>query len=236
MGGESTARSAGLGGLLGLRFLYGLGRRGGHQLLFALLDGRQVGANDPLGIAVPLHPPPLEPHRVVAQVFDQAERVCHQQHGLAATPELGELVQALVREALVADRQHLVDEEHIGLDVNRHREPQAHIHAGRVRLDGGVDEFPELREVDDVVEAIVNLTLRQAQHDPVDEDVLAPGDFGMESGAELDQRGNPPVNPHAARRRLRDACHQLERRALPRAVPSDDRERRAFGHAERTRR
>ena len=169
-----------------------------------------------------LHAPAIEPHGVVAQVLDQAERVRDQQNGLPAAPELGELVEALVRESLVAHGEHLVDEQHVGLDVNRHGEPQTHVHAGRIRLDGRVDELPELREVDDVVEAIVNLTLGQAQHDPVDEHVLAPGDFGMESGAELDERGDPPIDPHAARRRLRDAGDQLERRALPRAVPADD--------------
>ena len=36
--------------------------------------------------------------------------------------------------------------------------------------------------------------LRQAEHDAVDEDVLAAGDLGMEAGAELDQRRDAAVD------------------------------------------
>ena len=48
----------------------------------------------------------------------------HQQHRPAAAAELGELVQALVRERFVADGQHLVDEQHVRIDVDRDRETQ----------------------------------------------------------------------------------------------------------------
>ena len=56
----------------------------------------------------------------------------------------------------------------------------------------------QLGEVDDLVEALLDLALGQAEHDAVDEDVLAAGDLGMEAGAELDQRGDAAVD--------RDAC------------------------------
>ena len=68
--------------------------------------------------------------------------------------ELGELVEALVREALVADGEHLVDEQHVGIDVDRDGEPEPHVHAGRVRLHRRVDEVLELGELDDLVEAL----------------------------------------------------------------------------------
>ena len=40
-----------------------------------------------------------------------------------------------------------------------------------------------------------DLALRQAEHDAVDEDVLAPGDLGVEPGAELDERRDAAVRP-----------------------------------------
>ena len=76
-----------------------------------------------------------------------------EQDRLAAALELRELVEALVGEALVADRQHLVDQEHVGIDVDRHREAQPHVHAGRVGLHRRVDEVLHLGELDDLVEA-----------------------------------------------------------------------------------
>ena len=63
----------------------------------------------------------------------------------------------------------------------------------------------QLGELDDLVEAPRDLALRKPEHDAVDEDVLAAGNLGMESGAELDERGDPPVDRHGARRRLGDA-------------------------------
>ena len=73
-------------------------------------------------------------------------------------------------------------------------EPQAHVHAGRVRLHRRVDELPELGELDDLVEPPRHLFLRQPEHDAVDEDVLAPGDLGVEAGAELDECRDPAVD------------------------------------------
>ena len=42
----------------------------------------------------------------------------------ATTAEVAELVEALVREAFVADREHLVHQQHVGVDVNGDREPE----------------------------------------------------------------------------------------------------------------
>ena len=83
-----------------------------------------------------------------------------EENRLAAAPELRELVEALVREALVADREHLVHEQHVGIDVDRHREAQTHVHARRIRLDRRVDELAQLGELHDLVEALLDFALR----------------------------------------------------------------------------
>ena len=103
----------------------------GRELrFFADFDGRDVGADNPLRVAHALLVAVIEPQRFVAEPLDHRQRVGHEEDGLAPPLELGELVEALVREALVANRQHLVDEQHIGIDVDRHRESQPHVHAG----------------------------------------------------------------------------------------------------------
>ena len=60
----------------------------------------------------------------------------HEQDRLAAAPELRELVEALVREALVADREHFVDEQHVRIDVDRDGESEPHVHADEYVLTG----------------------------------------------------------------------------------------------------
>ena len=57
----------------------------------------------------------------------------------------------------------------------------------------------ELGEFDDLVEPARDLPLGQAEHDAVDEDVLAAGNLRMESGAQLDQRRDAAVHRHRAR-------------------------------------
>ena len=122
-------------------------------LLLADLDVGDIGADDALGIAERLHRAGVHPERFVAEALDQAERVRHEEDRLAAPLELRELVEALVREALVADGQDFVDEQHIGVDVDRDGEAEAHVHPGRVGLDRRVDEVSHLGKVDDLVEA-----------------------------------------------------------------------------------
>ena len=96
----------------------------------------------------------VEPQRLVAEALDQAERVRDEQDRLAAALELGELVEALVREALVADGEHFVDQQHVGIDVDRDGEAEPHVHARRVGLHRRVDELLHLGELDDLVEAL----------------------------------------------------------------------------------
>ena len=178
---------------------------------------------------MPVDATAVQPQRRVAEPLDKGQRMRDQENRLPAAAKLRELVQALVGEAFVADRQHFVDEQHVGIDVNRHGEPEPHVHARRVGLHRGVDELAQLGKIDNLVEALLNLPLRQAEHDAVDEDVLAAGDLRVKSGAELDQRGNPPVDPYRPAGRLGDAGDELQRRALARPVPADDAEGRPRG-------
>ena len=74
-----------------------------------------------------------------------------------------ELLEALLLEGGVADREHLVDQQHLGVDLDRDREGEPHGHAGRVVLQLEVDELLELGERDDVVEAVARLRRARAR-------------------------------------------------------------------------
>ena len=89
--------------------------------------------------------------------------------------ELFDAAEALGLEQLVADREDLVDEEDVGIEVHRHGEAEAHVHAGRVVLDRLVDELGELGEADDVVEDPVDVAPAHAVERRVDVHVLAAG-------------------------------------------------------------
>ena len=149
---------------------------------------------------------------------------------LPCAPEVGELLHALLLELRVADREHLVDQQDVGVDVDRHREAEAHVHARRVVLHRLVDELLEPGEVDDLVEPRVDLPLATAEDRAVQVDVLAAGQLGVEARPQLEQRRDLSRRSGSSRcpgRRMR-AMH-LSSVRLARAVLADQAEGRPCG-------
>jgi len=89
--------------------------------------------------------------------------VRHEQDGAVLGLELGDLGHALASEVLVTDGENLVDEQDVGIDVDRDGEAQPHVHTRRVVLDRVVDERLELGEVHDGVEESVDLAPGQTE-------------------------------------------------------------------------
>ena len=102
--------------------------------------------------------------------------------------ELRKLVEAFDAEPFVANRQDLIDNQDVRIDVNGDREAQPHIHPGRVGFHRGINEGFEFREPDDFVETFGDLPLAESKHDAVDEDVLATRNLGVKACAQLDER------------------------------------------------
>ena len=144
--------------------------------------------------------------------------------------DLAHLAERLALEGGVADREHLVDEQDLGLEVGGHGEGQAHRHAARVALDRGVEEALDLGERDDLVEPAADLRAPHAEDGAVEEDVLAPGELGMEAGPDLEQRAHAPGDVGPTRRRLGDPREDLQQRALAGAVVADQADYFATAH------
>ena len=79
---------------------------------------------------------------------------------------------------------------------------------------------------------LVDLAPRQAEHDPVDDHVLTPGDLRVEAGTQLDEGGDSAVDGQVAASGAGDPGHQLEQRRLSGAVLSDDAEGGSARHLE----
>ena len=78
-------------------------------------------------------------------------------HRAPAVPDVLHLVQALLLEARVADREDLVHHQDLRLQMGSHGERQPHVHAARVVLDRRVEELLDLGEGDDLVELPLDL-------------------------------------------------------------------------------
>ena len=145
----------------------------------------------------------------------------------AALLERGDDAEALPLEALVPDREDLVEQEHVRLEERGDREAEPHRHPGRVRPHGPVDRVLELRERDDLVESLADPRACQPLQHPVQLDVLPAREVGVEARAELEQRADPAAGRDPARRRPDDPRDQPQQRRLPRAVASDEPDRLA---------
>ena len=142
-------------------------------LLFASAHVRQIRANNTFRVSRPAYLAAVEPQRFVAEPLDQTERMGHEQDRFAPPLEFAELIEALVGKAFVSNGEYFVHEQDVRIDVNRHGKAEAHVHSRRVRFDWCVDELLHLGELDDLVEAPSDLALGEAEHDAVDEHVLA---------------------------------------------------------------
>ena len=161
----------------------------------------------------------------VAKTLDRRRVVRDEDNRAAALLELEDLAEALALKLLVADREDLVQQQDVGVDVRRDREPEAHVHPRRVRAHGQVDELLEPGEGDDLVQLLAHVRALEAVDRAVEEDVLAAGHVGVEAGAELEQRADAPTDVDTAGRRLDDPGEQAQKRRLAGTVASDETDR-----------
>ena len=121
------------------------------------------------------------------QPKDRAHVVADEDDGAALSCHVLHLAQALLLELGVAHRQHLIHEQNLRLQVRRHRESQADLHAAGVALDRGIDELLDTREVHDLVELGGDLPAAHPENRAVEVDVLAAGQLRVEAGAGLQE-------------------------------------------------
>ena len=82
----------------------------------------------------------------MAEAFDRCGVVRDEDDRPPALLELVDLAEALALELLVADGEHLVQQQDVDVQVCGDGEAQAHDHPGRVRTDGELHEALELGE------------------------------------------------------------------------------------------
>ncbi len=80
-------------------------------------------------------------------------------------------VETLALERLVADGEHLIDEQDLRIGVDGDGEGEPDVHAGRIEFHLSVDEFVDAGEIDDRIEVPFGLLSGEAEDRPVEKDV-----------------------------------------------------------------
>ncbi len=123
-----------------------------------------------------------------AESSERLEVMTHEQDRHSLVLQLAQLRHTARRESRVANRERFIDDENLGVDVDRNRERQPYEHAARVGLDRQIDELPDFRKGQDAIVSRINLGGAQPQQGSVEIDVVVPGELRIEARPELEQR------------------------------------------------
>ena len=145
---------------------------------------------------------------------DEEQRLCGY--------ELAQESHAFLREKSVSHRQGLVHDKDVRIHMGDDGKGQAHDHAAGIVAHRLVDEVADIRKVHDGVVAGGDLVIAQPQDGGIQEDVLAPGEFGIEAAAQLQQGGHPSAGSHTACGGGQGPGDDLQERALARPVAPYD--------------
>src|SRR5215213_1197557 len=168
-----------------------------------------------------------EHDRLITEVHDRGEVVADEDDRAALARGGLHPAQALLLERQVTDREDLVDDQDLRLQVRRDREGEPQLHSARIALDGSVHEGAHIGELDDLLEATLDLLALHVEHRAVQEDVLAPGQLRVEACPHLQESPYPAAEVRLPLGRRGDPREDLEERALPGTVVADDPQRLA---------
>ena len=100
----------------------------------------------------------------VAVLADAGEVVRNKENRLSLPFKLVEFAVALCLEKHVADGKRLVHNQNLRIDVDGHREREAHEHAARIHLDRLIDIVSDVREREDVRKFFLDFLFGKPDH------------------------------------------------------------------------
>src|SRR5215469_11610087 len=157
----------------------------------------------------------------MGELQDRAHVMADEQNGAPTGCDIFHLPQTFLLEVGVADRQYLIDNEDFRFEMSCNGEGKPNIHARRVALNRRVEKFLDLREGDNLIKFTADFRAGHAEDRAIQVDILAPGQFRMKAGADLQQACDAPINCDPAFRRLGYAGEDLEESAFASAVSAD---------------
>ena len=119
--------------------------------------------------------------------------VCDEHNRAPLVTHLEEHVEALLLECRISDRENLVDQQDVCVDLNRYREGQPDVHARGVVLELQVLELAQFSEVDHRVVAGPSSRGERPSMIALMHHVVPRGQIDVEANAELDERRQPAV-------------------------------------------
>src|SRR5438552_6835471 len=112
------------------------------------------------------------------------------------------LVQALLLELRIPDRQYFVDDQDLSSQVRCYCESKTDVHAAAITLHRCVDEFFDTGEIHNRVELLPDFVARHSQNRTIEEDIFATCELLMKTCADFQQAANAAIEINFTGRHL----------------------------------
>src|SRR4029077_15322865 len=146
----------------------------------------------------------------------------HKEDRASVLGHVSHFAETLSLESSVTHGEDLIHQQNLRFEVSGDGESEAHLHAGAVMLERGINELFHFGEGYDLVELSCDLFLAHAEDGAAEKSVFAAGEFGMKPGAHFEQAAHPPPDLGEPFCGPRDASENLQEGGLARAVAADD--------------
>src|SRR5438105_189453 len=120
--------------------------------------------------------------------------VGHQHDRLALFAKLIQASVTLGAKLGIAYCQHLINQQNIGIYLRGDGKSQTHEHAGRILLNGRINEVSQSSKIEDLLFAFLDRAPGKPEQETVQDDVLASRQVVMKSCSQLDQRSHAALH------------------------------------------
>src|SRR5262245_56205179 len=101
----------------------------------------------------------VEPDPAGTEVLHRRQIVRYEENGAPPAPQVFHGIQTLLLKSCVSHSEHFIDNEYVRIEMRCNSESQPQTHSGRVPFYLGIDELLDPGEVNNGIEAFVNLLL-----------------------------------------------------------------------------
>ncbi len=164
----------------------------------------------------------VEHHDPVTDPRNLVHIVPYKDKGTPHESDFGQSAKALRVKRHISHRQNLIKQQHIRTQRGRDCKAQPHRHAGGIALDGAVDELPQFRKINDLIDAGIDFAAAQTEHRCVHIDIFPACQDGIESGTKGNERSHPATDDGFSRVGLDQAVEHSQQRGLSRAIVPDE--------------
>ena len=137
---------------------------------------------------------------------------------------------ALFLECFIADCQRFINDQDIWVDTGLNSKGEPYGHATGVRPHRPFDKATDIGKAKNRIEPLVDLLLTEPENRPVEINILQSCEFRIEAAAQLQQSADAPSHFYAAAAGLEGAADQLQERAFPRTIASNNPDSLSLEH------